>query len=33
VSVQVEEDGDTAVVAVVDPDTEYVSARIELTER
>ena len=33
VSVEVEEDGDTAVVAVVDPDTEYVSARIELTER
>jgi acyl dehydratase len=33
VSVEVEEDGDTAVVAVADPDTEYVSARIELTER
>jgi acyl dehydratase len=33
VSVQVEEDGDTAVVAVADADVEYVSARIELTER
>jgi acyl dehydratase len=33
VSIEVEEDGDTAVVAVADPDTEYVSARIELTER
>ena len=33
VSIEVEEDGDSAVVAVADPDTEYVSARIELTER
>ena len=33
VSVRVEEDGDDAVVAVADPEVEYVSARIELTER
>ena len=33
VSVQVEEDGDSAVVAVADGDVEYVSARIALTER
>ncbi|MGH8871452.1 MAG: MaoC/PaaZ C-terminal domain-containing protein [Acidimicrobiia bacterium] len=33
VSVRVEETGDVAVVAVADDDVEYVSARIELTER
>ena len=33
VSVEVEEDGDAAVVAVADGDVEYVSARIALTER
>jgi acyl dehydratase len=33
VSVRVEEEGDNAVVAVADADVEYVSARIELTER
>lgn len=33
VSVRVEEDGDNAVVAVADAAVEYVSARIELTER
>jgi len=33
VSVRVEDDGDNAVVAVADADVEYVSARIELTER
>jgi acyl dehydratase len=33
VSVQVEEDGDEAVVAVADTEVEYVSARVELTER
>lgn len=33
VSVQVEEDGGNTVVAVTDPGVEYVSARIELTER
>jgi hypothetical protein len=31
--VRVEDDGDNAVVAVADADVEYVSARIELTER
>jgi hypothetical protein len=33
VSVRVEETGDEAVVAVVDEEAEYVSARIELAER
>lgn len=33
VSVSIEETDDTAVVAVVDDEVEYVSARIELTER
>jgi acyl dehydratase len=33
VSVEVEEDGDTAVVAVSGKEVEYVNARIELTER
>ncbi|MGH8952209.1 MAG: MaoC/PaaZ C-terminal domain-containing protein [Acidimicrobiia bacterium] len=33
VSLQVEEDGDTAVVAIADGDVEYVSARIALMER
>jgi acyl dehydratase len=33
VSVSIEEANDTAVVAVVDDEVEYVSARIELTER
>ena len=33
VSVNIEENGEVAVVAVVDDEVEYVSARIELTER